>query len=123
MKQKANDRLTHMVDITGCLNEAQERGFTDQYQAKGTHLYCLDNNRNYYPEEIAVANYYRFEGPSDPDEMAILYAIETFDGRKGTLIDAYGYYACKEVGDLMIAVENIEKRIPGENWKLVIPVE
>ena len=54
--------------------------------------------------------------------MAILYAIETFDGRKGTLIDAYGYYACEEVGDFMIAVEEIHKKLPREDWKEVVQV-
>jgi hypothetical protein len=122
-KPKANDKLTYMPDVTACLTKVQEKGFTDQYQAKGTHLYCLDNNRIYHPEDITVANYYRFEGLSDPDDMAILYAIETSDGRKGTLIDAYGYHACEEVGDFMIAVENIHKKMPRHNWKPVVPVE
>jgi len=123
MKPQANDKLTYMPDIARCLAKVEEKGFTDQYQPKGTHLYCLNNNRIYYPEDISVANYYRFEGPSDPDDMAILYAIETSDGRKGTLIDAYGRYACEEVGDFMIAVENIHKKMPRDNWKGVIPVE
>ena len=111
-----------MPDITSCLKKVQARGFTDQYQARGTHIYCIDNNRIYYPEDISVVNYYRFEGTSNPDDMAILYAIETFDGRKGTLIDAYGYYACEEVGDFMIAVEEIHKKIPREDWKEVVQV-
>ena len=122
MKPKANDKLTYMSDITACLNKVQEKGFTDQYQAKGTHLYNLDNNRIYYPEDVTVVNFYRFEGISNPDDLAVLYAIETSDGRKGTLIDAYGRYACEEVGDFMIAVENVNKKIPRENWKPVIEV-
>gem|GEM_PF-405335 len=122
MVPKANDKQTYMSDITSCLAKVQERGFRDQYQAKGTHIFCLENNRIYFPEDITVVNYYRFEGPSDPDDMAILYAIETTDGRKGTLIDAYGRYACEEVGDFMKAVENIHKRMPKQNWKAVVPV-
>lgn len=123
MKPKANDRLTEMPDITACLRKVQERGFTDQFQAKEDSLFCLDNNGTYHPEDITVVNYYRFEGPSDPDDMAILYAIETADGRKGTLIDAYGHYACEEVGNFMIAVEDIHKKMPRHNWKSVVPVE
>ena len=118
-----NPATNDMSDITSCLNKVQEKGFTDQYRAKGTYLYCLDNNCIYYPADITVENFYRFEGPSNPDDMAILYAIETSDGRKGTLIDAYGYYACEEVGDLMVAVESIHKKLPAHNWKAVIPVK
>lgn len=123
MKAQANDRLTYMPDMVGCLNKVQDLGYIDQYQAKGSHLYNLDNNRIYYPADVIVNNYYRFEGPSNPDDMAILYAIETSDGRKGTLIDAYGYYACDEVGDFMIAVTDMNKRMPGENWKHVVDVQ
>jgi len=123
MKLQANDRLTEMSDITACLKKVEERGFTDQFQAAGHYLYCVGNNRFYSPENITVVNYYRFEGSSNPDDMAILYAIETFDGPKGTLIDAYGYYACDEVGDFMIAVENIHKKMPRHNWDSVVPVE
>jgi hypothetical protein len=32
----------------------------------------------------------RFEGMSDPDDNAILYAISTKNGRKGILVDGYG---------------------------------
>jgi hypothetical protein len=120
MKAAANDKLTYMSDITSCLKKLEAKGFTDQFKAKGSHIYCLDNDKVYYPADIAVVNYYRFEGPSDPDDMAILYAIETNDGRRGTLIDAYGYYACEEVGDFMLEVENIQKKIPRHNWEPVI---
>lgn len=36
---------------------------------------------------------YRFEGNTNPDDNAILYAIETARGEKGLLLDAYGVYA------------------------------
>jgi hypothetical protein len=119
---KANDKLTYMSDITAILKKVEEKGFTDQFQAKGTHILCLENDTVYYPADIAVVNYYRTEGPSDPDDMSILYAIETNDGRKGTLIDAYGNYACDEVGEFMIAVENIQKKSSKHDWETTIQV-
>jgi hypothetical protein len=121
MKQ-ANDKLTYMPDIVTCLKKVEEKGYTDQFKAKGKYIECVENGRIYYPEDIAVVNYYRFEGPSNPDDMAILYAIETFDGRKGTLIDAYGRYACEEVGVFMVEVENIQKKTPKHNWETTILV-
>lgn len=120
---KATDKFTYMPDITSCLKKVEEKGFTDQFQAKGSFVECLGNNKVYFPEDIAVVNYYRFEGPSNPDDMAILYAIETIDGRKGTLIDAYGRYASEEVGDFMVAVENIQKKTPRHNWETTIQVD
>jgi hypothetical protein len=36
----------------------------------------------------------------NPDDMAILYAIETSNDRKGTLIDAYGFMQITNWGSL-----------------------
>ncbi len=48
-----------------------------------------------------MAEYHRFEGISDPDDMAIIYGIETGTGLRGTLTDAFGFYADPRVGDFM----------------------
>ena len=56
-------------------------------------------------------NFYRFEGESDPDDNAILYIIETNDGTKGTLVDAYGVYNDSRVSQFMKAVETIQKKV------------
>ena len=39
--------------------------------------------------------------------MSVIYAVETRDGTRGTLIDAYGSYADPAIGDLVrrMAVE------------------
>ena len=37
--------------------------------------------------------------------MSILYAIETSDGRKGTLVDAYGLYSDDETGEFLNQIE------------------
>ena len=56
-------------------------------------------------------NFFRFEGESDPDDNAILYVIETNDGTKGTLIDAYGVYNDAKVTQFMKEVESIHKKV------------
>ena len=33
--------------------------------------------------------------------MSVIYAVETRDGTRGTLIDAYGSYADPAVGDIV----------------------
>ena len=53
---------------------------------------------------------YRFEGQSDPADNAIMYVVETGDGVKGTLIDAYGAYADENVNKFMSEVEEISKK-------------
>ncbi|HEX2532500.1 MAG TPA: hypothetical protein VHK69_02125 [Chitinophagaceae bacterium] len=105
MIQNANDRPTYMTDLQKCLNKLEAEGYNDQYKMQGESLYNLSCGVNYKPEDLIAVNFYRFEGPSNPDDMSILYAIETTDGRKGTIIDAYGLYADENLGAFMQAVE------------------
>lgn len=113
MIKKANDRPTFMTDMEKCMNKLEEKGFTDQYQVEGGALHCLTNGKTYQAEDVVALNFYRFEGNSNPDDMSILYAIETADGRKGTLVDAFGMYASQELGDFMQNVE-MHKKVKGE---------
>ena len=45
--------------------------------------------------------------------MSILYAIETCDGQKGTLIDAYGSYSDEDTSAFMQDVD-IHKKVPAQ---------
>ena len=61
-----------------------------QFQATENGLRSLTTKKIFRSDEVAIARFYRFEGESDPDDNAILYAIETGDGEKGTIADVYG---------------------------------
>jgi hypothetical protein len=106
----ADDQRTYMAPEITCLDDIRKKGFTDDFKLSGLLLICLDNGKSYSPEQISVVNFYRFEGLSDPDDMSIIFVIETEDGRKGTLIDAYGFYADREIGNFMRQVENFRKQ-------------
>lgn len=106
---QANDRVTDMTDLEKCMHKLESEGFTDQYRVEGGKLCDLTNNKKYKPKDVKAVNFYRFEGISNPDDMSILYAIETSDGRKGTLTDAYGMYSDDETGEFMNQVP-INKR-------------
>jgi len=103
-----------MTPETRCLANMEDKGFTDEYQVERDGLRCLTTNRFYKADELTVVNYYRFEGPSNPDDMSIIYAILTPDGRKGVLIDAYGLYADTRVEDIIMHARKFEqKKTPG----------
>ena len=64
------------------------------------------------PDKIKIRKVYRFEGESDPSDMSILFAMETEEGVKGILIDAYGTYAGNEpeaLSDFLKKVKTEEK--------------
>jgi hypothetical protein len=114
MEQKANDRLTNMTDMVSVMNKLTIEGFSEQFKIVKGKMQGMDDKKSYKPGELTSVNFYRFEGPSNPDDMSILYAIETADGRKGTLVDAYGRYADEEIGKFMKQVD-IEKKVVNPN--------
>lgn len=106
-----NDRLTNMTEMQRCVAKLEGKGYTDQFRVEKKVLQSLtDKKKKYKPKDVTAVNFYRFEGNSDPDDMSILYAIETTDGNKGTLIDAYGNYSDEDTGAFMQEVD-INKKV------------
>jgi len=99
-----------MKTLASCSNSLQEQGFVAQFKASKHGIQSLDTEEVYLPEDVRIINFYRFEGDSDPSDNAILYAIETVSGEKGTLVDAYGAYFDAKVSEFIKEVEDIEKR-------------
>ncbi len=102
---EVNDPKINMTELQKCLQLLQDKGFTDEYEIKDNKLHNLTQDKLYASSDVTAVNFYRFEGESNPDDMSILYAIETHDGRKGTVIDAYGAYSDQKIGDFMNTVE------------------
>jgi hypothetical protein len=108
---ESNDRLTEMTEMQRCMKKLEEKGYNDQFRVENKILQSIsDKKKKYKPKDIKAVNFYRFEGITDPDDMSILYAIETTDGQKGTLIDAYGVYSDEETGTFMQEVD-INKKV------------
>ena len=105
-----NNSMPYMKSLATCLNRIVTDGYTEDFRVTETGLESLNHHQNYKPEQVQVVNFFRFEGESDPDDNAILYVIETSDGTKGTLVDAYGVYNDSRVTQFMSTVENIHKK-------------
>ena len=102
--------VPYMKSLTSCLNKMVSDGYTENFKVTEEGLVDLKTDKVYKPEDVAVVNFFRFEGVSDPEDMEILYVIETSDNVKGTLIDAFGTYADANVNNFMLEVENIRKK-------------
>lgn len=96
--------------LSMCIYTLKTKGFDKDMQVTDEGLKCLDDDKIYSPEDVRIVNFYRFEGDSDPGDMSILYVIETCDGKKGTLVDAYGPYAGRRVSDFIVQVQEIQKK-------------
>lgn len=102
-----------MTTLTECLNIAAENGYTVSFRAvEGDDMFITDGSRNLRPDDVRIANFYRFEGASNPDDMAILYLIETRDDIRGVLVDAYGTYSDEKISEFVQAVTDIQKKEP-----------
>ena len=99
-----------MKSLVECVNRLTIEGFDKQFKAVKDGLKELSSEKIYSPFQVRILNFYRFEGESDPADNSILYALETDDGLRGTLVDAYGPYADSKVTEFIKEVEEIYKK-------------
>ncbi|HZF64063.1 MAG TPA: hypothetical protein VEZ55_06260 [Chitinophagaceae bacterium] len=99
-----------MKSLSTCLNKVISDGYTEDFKITEKGMEGLHNKKMYQPSDVKIVNFFRFEGPSDPEDEAVLYVIEAEDGTKGTLIDAYNLYSDPLIGDFVKEVEQISKK-------------
>jgi hypothetical protein len=99
-----------MQSMTGAIDDLRRRGFTANLSVVGNRLRVAGAGESFRPADLVVREHQRFEGVSDPDDMAILYAIETTGGLRGTLSDAYGVYADPLISEFMATVPITESQ-------------
>lgn len=109
-----------MTTLAQCMNKLQEEGYRENFLVSEKGLHTSGSEKTYTPQEVKIANFYRFEGESDPSDSAILYALETRDGKKGMLSDAYGPYSDSKVSDFISQIEEISKRTEVRSEKPVL---
>lgn len=74
--------------------ELEEKGYKAHFQYTPRGLKNADDDEMFDENEMKLVDQFRYEGASNPDDMSILYVLETKDGKtKGTLVNAYGVYA------------------------------
>ncbi len=109
---QANDKITQMNSLSMVMGKAVKNGYRESFKVGTEGLIPQSNPKQHYdPLQIRVVNFYRFEGESDPGDECILYQIETNDGLKGLLVDAYGPYADDQTTAFMQRVEAIQKKL------------
>jgi hypothetical protein len=77
------------------------RGFTANFEYLDETFTAVDLGRSFAAEALTIVEHHRFEGVSDPDDMAVVYAIESRDGIRGVLVDAFGVYANPKLGEFL----------------------
>lgn len=78
--------------LASAIADLARRGFTADLRPVAGGLRSA-TGETLHPRDLVIREVHRFEGVSDPDDMAILFGIESVDGVRGTLADAFGVYA------------------------------
>ena len=78
------------------IEDLKQRGYTEDFNLKDNCIVC--NNQKFNADEFEIKEVYRFEGDSDPGDEAIVLGIESSNGKKGILVNGYGY-SSEPMGD------------------------
>lgn len=77
--------------VSEAVNSLKKRGYDLDFNLSENCLICQDDKFDI--RDFEITELYRFEGDTDPSDEAIVYAIESTDGRKGVLVNGYGISA------------------------------
>lgn len=95
--------LKTLVEV---LNDLKDQGYSSDFNYSNGKLAALGSKDTFSPEEVILKNEFRFEGESNPADSSILYAIETSDGTKGTLVDSYGAQSHTDLEEFLKKADN-----------------
>ncbi|GAB3824978.1 hypothetical protein [Pontibacter rugosus] len=107
MQDKIEER-----SLVNVLNRLHKDGYKTDFQVSEAGGLCtMGGTEEFKPDQVRIIDHYRFEGESNPDDMSILYVIETQSGLKGTLSNSYGPYADENVDTFLKQVEDLGKNL------------
>ena len=98
MRSPSPSEVYEAATLAGVMKDLTCQGFTEQFVPVGGGVRGVHSGRTFRASQVTITAYHRFEGVSDPDDMSIVYALETVSGIRGTLADAFGVYADPLVG-------------------------
>jgi len=112
--------------LSGAVEALKKQGYTDEITLTEDGLF--NQAAPLDPADFTIDSFHRFEGPSDPADMSIVYAISSKNlGLKGLLVGDYGGnaqdYIHKMVKELPAhdhegGVQPVQPVAPGENVKV-----
>jgi quercetin dioxygenase-like cupin family protein len=82
-----------MATLSNTLDRLDREGFTAHFGVVDGRLRAFGRGETFGAHEVVIREYERFEGVSNPADMAIVYAIESRNGMRGYLVDAFGVYS------------------------------
>lgn len=75
--------------LSEAVNALTQNGYPEDFEAEADCIIALYSKKEYRPSELKIIASYRFEGMTDPEDQAVVFAVEANDGTKGTLVMSY----------------------------------
>lgn len=94
-----------MTPLSLVIPTLREKGYINDFELSKEGMLSKQTKEVFQPEELTIERVYRFEGNSNPDDMAVLYGVTSAGGTKGIIIDAYGTYDDDKLGDFLRGVK------------------
>jgi hypothetical protein len=96
--------------VTQAIALLRAEGYEEEFQLRGGLLRSAGGGRGCAVSEAEVERLYRFEGPSDPgDEMIVFALLDPVTGIRGTLASAFGMSADPEVLDHLVGLSQRQR--------------
>src|SRR4051812_36862329 len=79
--------------LSEAVSDLEKRGYVNDFKLCNDSIECPMLELKLHPEHFEIMEFYHFDGMTDPADEAVIYAIESTDGKtKGLLINGYGIY-------------------------------
>ncbi len=92
--------------VLGALQFLAAEGFAVSFSLGPDGFRCGACGTAHVLESVEVVRVFRFEGPSDPEEEAVVYAARCpFCEAGGTLVSSFGPGADPELADRLVLLE------------------
>jgi len=82
--------MKNYESLADALDDLRKRGYDADFETYSFGLYCDDLDLRLIEEEFHIDEVYRFEEGGHPDDNAVVYAISSVTGIKGTIVDGSG---------------------------------
>ena len=96
----------HPESVLDAVQQLDAAGFAGSFSLRDDDLHCSVCGNGHTAATAEVVRVYRFEGPSDPDEEAVVYALRCpVCGAGGTLVSSFGPGADPAVADRLVMLD------------------
>lgn len=86
-------------------------GYEEDFNLLDEQLKTPGEREDFLSQDFIVDEVYRFEGFSNPEDEATIYAITTSKGRKGVLLDGYNY-SSGQISEELLKKLDLKKNRP-----------